>query len=66
MEQPPLRFDCRLYVSARGSFAPLLPRETGPRRLAVFTPISYEKLTEPSFRRLLAAFESLGSQVTGS
>jgi hypothetical protein len=57
----PVWFDCRLYVSARGGLRPALPLENGPRKVAVLAPISYDKLTEPAFRRLLAAFETLES-----
>src|SRR6185369_13135552 len=52
-------FECHMYVSARGAMKFNLPVEPGPKRIARLEPLEYELLIDPSFRRLLAAFESL-------
>jgi len=52
-------FECRMYVSARDVMKFKLPAEPGPHRIARLEPIDYERLIDPSFRRLLAAFESI-------
>jgi hypothetical protein len=49
-----------MYVGARGMNF-VLPVETGPSKIARLEPLAYDKLTDPSFRRLLAAFESVPS-----
>jgi hypothetical protein len=36
-----------------------LPTEPGPRKVVKLNAPSYDQLTDPGFRRLLAAFESL-------
>jgi hypothetical protein len=52
-------FDCQMYVSPRGVLAASLPAEAGPKRIASLEPMPHDKLIDPSFRRLLAAFESV-------
>jgi hypothetical protein len=57
-------FDCQIYVPARGPMAFRLPTESGPTRIARLQPLVYDELVDPSFRRLLAAFESLPKAVS--
>ncbi len=52
-------FECHMYVSARGAMKFNLPVETGPKPVARLEPLDHTSLIDPSFRRLLAAFESL-------
>ena len=52
-------FSCQMYVTARGTMDFSLPAESGPNKIARLEPLPYDKLIDPSFRRLLAAFESL-------
>ena len=52
-------FRCQMYVSKAGSFSLNLPSEDGPTRIARLQPLVYDELIDPSFRRLIAAFESL-------
>ena len=52
-------FDCQMYISPRGSMGFSLPIENGPQRVIRFEPLAHDKLVDPSFRRLLAAFESI-------
>jgi hypothetical protein len=52
-------FECQMYVSARDAIYFRLPAEPGPKRVVKLEPLSHDKLIDPSFRRLLAAFESL-------
>jgi hypothetical protein len=52
-------FDCRLYVSRRGAITLRMPTETGPVRVARLEALDYDALVDPTFRRLLAAFESV-------
>lgn len=52
-------FECHMYVAARGGINFSLPVESGPQRVARFEPLAHDKLIDPSFRRLLAAFESI-------
>ncbi len=56
---PIQRFDCQLYVPYRGHMAFRLPSESGPVRVSRLTPLDYDTLIDPAFRRLIAAFESL-------
>lgn len=51
-------FDCQLYVPANGTLMVRLPMESGPQPVVTFRPIAYDELVDPSFRRLLAAFDS--------
>jgi len=39
----------------------MLPAESGPERIARLEPLAHDKLIDPSFRRLLAAFESVSN-----
>lgn len=57
MATQPQYFECHLYVSGRDRLLPLLPRETGPRRVATFAAIEPDRLVDPGFRRLLAALD---------
>jgi hypothetical protein len=57
------RFNCQLYVTARGNLSSMLPSETGPKRVITFSSVEYYQLIEPSFRSLLAAFESVPSSL---
>ena len=59
---PANTFECHLYISGRGQMSFRLPAESGPTRIARLQPLDYEQLFDPRFRRLLAAFESAGSQ----
>lgn len=52
-------FECHMYVSPRGNMNFMLPTESGPQRIARLEPLAHDKLIDPSFRRLLAAFESV-------
>ena len=52
-------FECHMYVPAGGAFNFILPPEPGPMKVARFEPLEHEELIDPSFRRLLAAFESV-------
>ncbi len=52
-----------MYVPARGGINLKLPRESGPQRIARLVPLEYDKLIDPSFRRLLAAFESVPNKL---
>lgn len=58
------QFECHMYVSPRGAINQVLPAEPGPERVARFEPMAHDKLIDPSFRRLLAAFESVRSSST--
>jgi hypothetical protein len=53
-------FECQMYVGARGMNF-VLPAEAGPNKVARLEPLAYDKLIDPGFRRLLAAFESVPS-----
>ena len=59
MQNYPKAFDCQIYVPARGLMSFRLPAESGPKHIARFVPLAYDELVDPSFRRLLAAFESV-------
>jgi len=48
-----------MYVSKRGTIGTHLPAESEPMRVARFEPMPHEDLIDLSFRRLLAAFESI-------
>lgn len=50
-----------MYVTAKDTIHFKLPAEPGPMRVARLEPLQYDKLIDPSFRRLLAAFESVGT-----
>jgi len=52
-------FECHMYVSKRGTIGTHLPAESEPMRVARFEPMPHEDLIDLSFRRLLAAFESI-------
>ena len=52
-------FDCRFYVPARGRLRPVLPKDSGPRRLAKLETVTFDQLSDPEFHRLLAALETL-------
>ena len=52
-------FECQMYVSMRDVISLSLPAEPGPTKVVKLEPLSHDKLIDPSFRRLLAAFESL-------
>ncbi len=52
-------FSCQLYIPAQGHMKFSLPTEPGPRKVVKLNAPSYDQLTDPGFRRLLAAFESL-------
>ena len=54
-------FVCHMYVSTRGGMNFSLPIEAGPQKIARLEPLAHEKLIDPSFRKLLAAFESVPS-----
>jgi|GEM_PF-1329098 len=54
-------FECHMYVSPRGNMNFILPAESGPQRIARLEPLAHDKLIDPSFRRLLAAFESVSN-----
>ncbi|HEX3082570.1 MAG TPA: hypothetical protein VHQ86_04930 [Candidatus Saccharimonadia bacterium] len=56
---PEQSFICRLYVPARRPMRLMMPAEPGPMPVAKLEPLAYDKLIDPSFRRLLAAFESI-------
>lgn len=51
-------FECQMYVTGR-AISLALPVESGPSKIARLEPLAHDKLIEPSFRRLLAAFESI-------
>ena len=51
-------FDCQLYVPLNGPMTARLPIEEGPRSVVTLQPIAYDQLVDPSFRRLLAAFDA--------
>jgi hypothetical protein len=53
------QFDCQIYVPRRGFMRLNLPQEDGPVRVARLDYLTYEDLSDPSFRRLLAALQSL-------
>jgi hypothetical protein len=55
----PRLFDCRMYISGQGLITPILPKTTGPQRIIRLAAVEYDKLIEPTFRRLLVAFDSL-------
>jgi len=59
MEFSEYTFECRLYISPRHQLAFRLPAEPGPKRLARLRAPEYDELTDPAFRGLLAAFESI-------
>ena len=52
-------FDCHMYVSSRGGMSFSLPIENGPQRVIRLEPLAHDRLIDPNFRRLLAAFESI-------
>ncbi len=52
-------FECEIYVPRRGMMSFRLPAEAGPTRVARLEPLEYDELVDPSFRRLLAAFETV-------
>jgi hypothetical protein len=52
-------FECHLYISHQNKMRFRLPAESGPQRIALLEPLDHDKLIDPRFRRLLAAFESL-------
>jgi hypothetical protein len=52
-------FDCQMYVSSHGAMRLNVPSENGPVRIARLKPLDYDELVDPSFRKLLATFESL-------
>lgn len=52
-------FECQMYISSRGGMSFSLPVEAGPSKVARLEPLAHDKLIDPSFRRLLAAFESV-------
>lgn len=54
-----LNFSCQLYIPAQGYMKFKLPPEPGPRKVAKFNSPTYDQLTDPAFRRLLATFETL-------
>jgi hypothetical protein len=54
-------FECHMYVSSYGFMDFSLPIESGPKKVARFEPLPHEKLVDPSFRKLLAAFESVNT-----
>ncbi len=56
---PSLNFSCHLYIPAQGYMKFALPAESGPRKIVRLSAPSYDQLTDPGFRRLLATFESL-------
>ena len=58
---PLQQFECQLYVPAHGPMMARLAPETGPTLVARLVPLPYDELTDPGFRRLLAAFESIPS-----
>ena len=59
MSMSAIEFDCQIYVPLRGNMTFSFPAESGPRRVARLEPLRYDELVDPSFRRLLAAFESV-------
>jgi hypothetical protein len=59
-------FECQMYVTRRGVMEFELPSEPGPVRIAMLEPLAYDELVDPSFRRLLAAFETLPLQLQAS
>lgn len=59
MNTPIRMFDCQMYVTARGTMTFRLPSETGPTLVAKLVPLPYDELTDPGFRRLLAAFNTI-------
>ncbi|GAC1370431.1 MAG: hypothetical protein NVSMB39_3210 [Candidatus Saccharimonadales bacterium] len=61
MQSQTFNFQCQMYVGARGGMDFILPVESGPSKVARLEPLAYDKLVDPSFRRLLAAFESVPS-----
>jgi hypothetical protein len=50
-----------MYVTPKGSLNVSLPTENGPQKIARLEPLAHDKLIDPSFRRLLAAFESVST-----
>ena len=52
-------FECHMYISGRNTMRFRLPAESGPKKIALLEPLDHDKLVDPSFRRLLAAFESI-------
>jgi hypothetical protein len=56
-------FECQMYVTRHGAMELGLPSEPGPIHVARLQPLAYEELVDPSFRRLLAAFETLPTQL---
>lgn len=52
-------FECRMYVPVQGGLNIHIPKESGPKRVARLEPISYDKLVDPGFRRLLVALDSI-------
>lgn len=59
MTTPIHSFDCQMYVTALGSMTLKLPSETGPTLVAKLVPLPYHELSDPGFRRLLAAFNTI-------
>ncbi|MDF2460644.1 MAG: hypothetical protein K0S68_47 [Candidatus Saccharibacteria bacterium] len=51
-----IKFECHMYVGARGDMRFNLPQESGPKKVARLVPLRYDELVAPDFRRLLAAF----------
>lgn len=56
-------FDCQLYVSARQEMILRMPPEAGPRKIIRLSPVAYEDLFDPAFRRLLATLESVPAPI---
>jgi hypothetical protein len=52
-------FECHMYVTKFDELSMMLPVEDGPQRVARLEPMTHDKLIDPKFRRLLAAFESV-------
>jgi len=52
-------FDCQIFVPRRGLMKLGLPAETGPVKIARLDYIGFEEMSDPEFRRLLAAFQSI-------
>jgi hypothetical protein len=63
MENNFLRFECHMYVGLTDELRYNLPKEAGPRKVIKFVPLSYDQLTAPDFRRLLAAFDTVPQPV---
>jgi hypothetical protein len=61
-----LRFECHMYVGLQGELHYRLPKESGPRKVIRLVPLTYDQLTAPDLRRLLAAFDSVPQPLTVS